>query len=293
MKKFSFAAAIAVAAMMASCGNGTPKADMRENVDTLSYAMGMMQSQGLKEYATQRLGVDSIYMDEFIKGINDGANASNNKKKAAYYEGVKIGSQVSQQIISGMNQELFNADSTKTVSLKNFLAGFISGTTGKGNLMTTDEANALVQRLRKEVKAQYMEEKYGEWKKENIVYLAEIAKKEGVQKLSEGVYYKVIEEGKGAIPTNENTVEVDYEGKLINDTIFDSSYKRGESTKFRTTQVITGWSEALTHMPVGSKWKVYISADKGYGERHAGDIMPFSTLIFTIELKSIVDENKK
>ncbi len=292
MKKFSFAAAIAAAAMMASCGNGTPKADMRENVDTLSYAMGMMQSQGLKEYATQRLGVDSIYMDEFIKGINDGANAGEDKKKNAYYAGVQIGQQVSQQMINGMNMELFSGDSTKSVSLQNFLAGFIGGTTDN-TLMTSDEANALVQRLMKEVKAQYMSEKFGDWKQENIDYLANVAKKEGVQKLSEGVYYEVITEGTGAIPAEGNTVEVDYEGRMINDSIFDSSYKRGESAKFRTTQVISGWSEALTHMPVGSKWKVYISADKAYAERTAGDIKPFSTLIFTIELKSIVEEEKK
>ncbi len=293
MKKFSFAAAIAVAAMMASCGNGTPKADLRENVDTLSYAMGMMQSQGLKEYATQRLSVDSVYMSEFIKGINDGANAGDDKKKAAYYAGIQIGQQVAQQIITGMNQDLFSGDSSKTVSLKNFLAGFIGGTTQEGLLMTSDDANALVQRLMQEVKTQYMAEKYGDWKQQNIDYLAEVAKKEGIQKLSDGVYYEVITEGKGAIPAAGNTVEVDYEGRMINDSIFDSSYKRGESAKFRTTQVIPGWSEALTHMPVGSKWKVYISTDKGYAERTAGEIKPFSTLIFTIELKSIVEEEKK
>ncbi len=292
MKKFSFAAAVAAAAMMASCGTGTPKADLRENVDTLSYAMGMVQSNGLKEYATQRLGVDSVYMSEFIKGINDGANAGEDKKKSAYYAGVQIGQQVSQQIVNSMNMELFSGDSTKTVSLKNFLAGFIGGTT-ENTLMTTGEAQALVQRLMQEVKAQYMAEKFGDWKQENIDYLAEVAKKEGVQKLSDGVYYEVITEGTGAIPAEGNTVEVDYEGRMINDSIFDSSYKRGESAKFRTTQVISGWSEALTHMPVGSKWKVYISSDKGYAERTAGDIKPFSTLIFTIELKSIVEEEKK
>ncbi len=254
--------------------------------------MGMVQSNGLKEYATQRLGVDSVYMSEFIKGINDGANAGEDKKKSAYYAGVQIGQQVSQQIVNSMNMELFSGDSTKTVSLKNFLAGFIGGTT-ENTLMTTGEAQALVQRLMQEVKAQYMAEKFGDWKQENIDYLAEVAKKEGVQKLSDGVYYEVITEGTGAIPAEGNTVEVDYEGRMINDSIFDSSYKRGESAKFRTTQVISGWSEALTHMPVGSKWKVYISSDKGYAERTAGDIKPFSTLIFTIELKSIVEEEKK
>ena len=140
MRKLTFAAIAAVLTVVvyASCGNGTPKANLRSDVDTVSYAIGMAQTQGLKDYLVGRLGVDTAYMDEFIKGLNEGANAGDDKKKAAYYAGIQIGQQISNQMVKGINHELFGEDSTKTISLKNFMAGFISGTTGKGGLMTVD-----------------------------------------------------------------------------------------------------------------------------------------------------------
>ena len=92
MKKFTFAAIAAVAAIMiSSCGNGTPKANLKSDIDTVSYAIGMAQTQGLKDYLVGRLGVDNAYIDELIKGLNEGANAGDDKKKAAYFDGVVIG----------------------------------------------------------------------------------------------------------------------------------------------------------------------------------------------------------
>ena len=287
MKKFSILAAVALAAIMGSCTNGTPTANLKDDVDTLSYAIGLAQTQGLKEYLTQRMGVDTTYIDEFIKGLNEAANAGDNKKKAAYYAGLQIGQQVSQQMIKGINYEVFGDDSTRTISLKNFMAGFISGTTGKNGLMTVDEAAATAQTKMQEVKEKFMAEKFGDWKKQCEDYMAEVAKKEGIQELGDGVYYEVITEGKGAIPADTSRVSVNYEGKLLNDTIFDSSYKRGEPAKFRCNQVIPGWTKALTKMPVGSTWMVYIPQEQAYGEREAGKISPYSCLIFKIELLGI------
>ena len=287
MKKFSILAAIVVAAIMGSCTNGTPKANLKDDVDTLSYAFGIAQSRGLKEYLAQRLDVDTTYIDEFIKGLNEGANAGDNKKKAAYYAGIQIGQQISQQMVKGINYEIFGEDSTRTISLKNFMAGFISATNGKGTLMTMDEATSTVEVMMPLVKAKAMEEKYGDWKKQCEDYMAEVAKKEGIQELGDGIYYEVLTEGTGAIPANTNRVEVNYEGKLLNDTIFDSSYQRGEPMKFRCNQVIPGWTKALTKMPVGSTWMVYIPQEQAYGEREAGKITPFSCLIFKIELLGI------
>ena len=86
MKKLFFGALVAcAAATFVGCGNSTPKADLKTDVDTMSYAMGMSQTQGLKEFMVERMGVDTAYMDDFIKGLNDGANAGDDKKKAAYY----------------------------------------------------------------------------------------------------------------------------------------------------------------------------------------------------------------
>ncbi len=288
MKKLSIAFVAIVVAIMASCGNGTPKANLKNDIDTLSYAIGMAQSTGLRGYLVNRMGVDTAYIDEFIKGLNDGANAGDDKKKTAYYAGLQIGQQVSQQLVKGVNYELFGEDSTQTISLRNFLAGFISGTTEKGGLMTRDEAQDVAQQKMTEIKREQLEKVYGDWRRENEAFLQNIAKQEGVKQLTDGVYYSIITEGTGEIPSDTCKVEVDYEGRLINDTVFDSSYKRGEPMKVRCNQLIPGWTDALTHMPVGSKWTVYISADKGYGERQAGEIKPFSTLIFTMELKSVV-----
>ncbi len=288
MKKLSIAVAIAVVAIMTSCGNGTPKANLNDNIDTLSYAIGMAQSTGLRNYLVQRMGVDTLYLDEFIKGLNDAVNAGDDKKKTAYYAGLQIGQQVSQQIYKGINHELFGNDSTQTISLSNFVAGFVSGTLEKGGLMTQENAQQTAQRIMDEIKAEQMEKLYGDWRRENEAFMNRIAKQEGVEKLSDGVYYEVLEEGTGSIPEATDRVRVDYEGKLINDTVFDSTYKRGEPGELYCNRVIKGWGEALASMPVGSKWKVYISADKGYGEREAGDIKPFSALVFTIELKEII-----
>ena len=289
MKKITFAAIAAVATvMMYSCGNGTPKANLKSDVDTVSYAIGMAQTQGLKDYLVGRLGVDTTYMDEFIKGLNEGANAGDDKKKAAYYAGIQIGQQISSQMVKGINHELFGDDSTKTISLKNFMAGFVAGTTGKDALMTVDSASVVAQTMMRSIKAKLMEKEFGPNKKAGEDFLKANAKKEGVVTLPSGLQYKVLKEGKGALPKDTSRVKVHYEGRTIDGKVFDSSYKRGEATDFRANQVIPGWTEALTHMPAGSTWEVYIPQELAYGERQQGaDIKPFSMLIFKIELLEV------
>ena len=289
MKKFTFAAIAAVAAvMMWSCGNGTPSANLKSDVDTVSYAIGMAQTQGLKDYLVSRLGVDTAYMDDFIKGLNEGANAGDDKKKAAYYAGIQIGQQISSQMVKGINHELFGDDSTKTISLKNFMAGFIAGTVGKGGLMTVDSAQQLAQDMMRQIKAKSMEKEFGPNKKAGEDFLAKNAKAEGVQVLPSGVQYKVLKEGTGAVPSDTSLVKVNYEGKTLEGKVFDSSYQRNQPANFRANQVIKGWTEALTHMPAGSVWEVYIPQELAYGERQQGsDIKPFSMLIFKIELLEV------
>ncbi len=285
MKKLTLAAAVAVvAAGFMSCGNSTPKANLKNDVDTVSYAIGMAQSQGLKEYLVRGLGVDTAYLDEFYRGLNTGVNAGDDKKKAAYYAGIQIGQQISNQMLKGINHELFGDDSTKTISLKNFMAGFISGTSGKDGIMTADQAQTVARIKMAAIKAKSMEQQYGENKKAGEKYLADYAKKAGVKKLGKGVLYKVIKEGTGEMPTDTSWVRVHYEGKTIDGKVFDSSYKRNEPVALRANQVIPGWTEALTHMPVGSVWEVVIPQDQAYGDRETSEIKPFSTLVFKIEL---------
>lgn len=281
-------------ATLSSCGNSTPKADLQNEIDTVSYAIGMTNSQGLKDYLATTMGVDTTYMDEFIKGLNEGINIGDDKKMVAYYSGIQIGQQVSNQMVSTIEQQLFGQDSTQHLSMKNFMAGFIAGTTGKNGIMGMEQAQILGQTKTEAIKSKTIEKEYGPNKEAGEKWLAENAKKEGVVTLPDGLQYKVITMGEGEKPLKEQKVSVKYEGKMINGTVFDSSYKRNpQTTEFRCDQVIKGWTEALQLMPVGSKWELYIPQELAYGERQAGQIKPFSTLIFTVELVDIVKENPK
>ena len=286
MKKITILAAIAAVAGLASCTAQAPKANLKTELDSLSYSIGMAQTQGLKGYLVGRMDVDTAYMADFIKGVTEGANKSG-KKETAYMAGLQIGQQIANQMMKGINQELFAGDSTKTISKENFLAGFIAGTLEKGGLMTMETAQAYTQTAMEAIKAKAMEEKYADNKAAGEKFLAENKTKEGVKTTPSGLQYKVITEGKGEIPADTCKVKVNYKGTLIDGTEFDSSYKRNEPMTFRANQVIKGWTEALTMMPVGSKWELYIPQELAYGSRDQGQIKPFSTLIFEVELLGI------
>lgn len=289
MKKLTFMALAAIIAMgIASCGKSTPKANLETGEDSLAYAIGIAQSSnGLKEYLVQQYGVDSTYADEFIKGLNDGVNAGDNKKKAAYFAGIQIGQQVANQMIKGINHEIYGEDSTKTISVKNLLAGFVSGYTGKNGLMTTEQANIFAQSKMQEIKAKNMESQYGPNKKKGEDFLAKNKSAKDVKVLPSGVQYRIIKPGTGAMPTDTSSVTVNYEGKTLDGKVFDSSYKRGEPAKFKLNQVIKGWGDALKNMPAGSTWEVWIPQDLAYGSQDMGEIKPFSCLYFKIELISV------
>ena len=291
MKKVSIFMAIAAAASLASCTAQAPKANLKSDIDSLSYSIGMAQTQGLKGYLTGRLDVDTAYMADFIKGLNEGANKTS-KKDIAYMAGLQIGQQISNQMMKGINQELFAGDSTKTIGKDNFMAGFIAGTLEKGGVMTMEAAQEYTRTAMETIKAKAMEEKYADNKAAGEKFLAENKTKEGVKTTESGLQYKVITEGKGEIPADTCKVKVNYKGTLIDGTEFDSSYKRNEPATFRANQVIKGWTEALTMMPVGSKWELYIPQELAYGSRESGQIKPFSTLIFEVELVGIEKDKK-
>ena len=128
----------------------------------------------------------------------------------------------------------------------------------------------------------------GEAKAAGEAFLAENAKREGVKVTESGLQYEVIEATIGQKPKATDKVRVHYEGTLIDGTVFDSSYKRGESITFGLNQVIAGWTEGLQLMSIGSKYKLYLPYQLAYGERGAGaNISPYAALIFTVELLGI------
>ena len=280
------AAMVIAAASFTACNNGAPKASLNTDVDSLSYAIGVAQTQGFKEYLVGQLNVDTAYLDDFFKGVSEAAqNDENNKKQAAYYAGLQLGMQLNQGMKRSLNYELFQNDSTQTMSMKNFLAGFITAVKGEKTLMTVEQAQQSVQPLIDQIKARSMEKLYGENKKAGVAFLEKKAKEEGVQRLPSGVLYKVIKQGNGACPTDTSTITCNYEGRLINDSIFDSSYKREKPMTVRLNTLIKGWGEAMKQMPAGSTWEVYIPQELAYGPRQQGQLIkPFSALVFKIEL---------
>lgn len=288
MKKVTFLMALAVAAGMASCTAQSPKADLKTDIDSLSYAIGMARTEGLDQYLAQQ-GIDSTQMADFLKGFNEGASKTS-KKDVAYMAGLQIGQMVGKQWVEGLNQQIFGNDSTSTqsISRENLLAGFVAGVIGKGGAMDMLKAQEYMRTQMDAIKEKATAERYADNKAAGEKFLAENKTKEGVVTTPSGLQYKIITKGTGAIPADTSKVKVNYKGTLIDGTEFDSSYKRKEPATFRADQVIKGWTEALTMMPVGSKWELYIPQELAYGSRETGgQIKPFSALIFEVELLDI------
>lgn len=283
MKKFIMIAAVAASAMAFTACNGGGSAKLNDEVDSLAYNLGVAQADGLKMYMTGQLGVDSAYIEEFIKGMKEGAINEADPKKEAYMQGLTVGKQV-QQMAKGLSNEVYAGDSTQSVNVNILLAGLIDGLKKKANI-TAEEAQAAFEAKLDPIRNANTEKQYAENKAAGEKYLADNKKKEGVKVLPSGVQYKVLVAGDGAVPTDTTTVKVNYEGKLVDGTVFDSSYERNQPFEVNLAQprVIAGWVEVLKLMPAGSKWEVTIPYEMAYGSQNMGQIKPFSTLIFTIE----------
>ena len=171
MRKSFAAAAVALTALLAGCGKGTPKADLNNEQDTLAYAFGMTRGDNLKEYLVRSLDMDTTYMDEFIKGLSQGMNADDDKKKEAYLIGMNMGMQVKNELVKGLNYELFGDDTTRSVSINNMLAGLVSGATKKDQKLTSEEAGETFNRLLQKIKKAELANNYAGWKKENEDFL--------------------------------------------------------------------------------------------------------------------------
>lgn len=285
MKKLFMMAAIAAVTGLSvvSCDNSS-SVKLNDDVDSLVYDLGIAQSEGLKQYMSMQLGVDTTYLDEFIKGMKEGALNEADPKKEAYMKGIEVGKQI-QQMSEGVTREVYGEDSTKTVNVNVLLGGVISGLKGQAT-KTAEQAYTDFQNNLQPIKDARMEKEFGANKAEGEKYLKDNAKKEGVKQTKSGLQYKVLVEGDGELPAADATVKVNYEGRLIDGTVFDSSYQRNQPFEVDLAQprVIAGWVEVLKMMPAGSKWEVTIPQELAYGSQNMGQIKPFSTLVFTIEV---------
>ena len=206
----------------------------------------------------------------------------NDVDSTSYALGVLIAQQNKQSLETVPGGDLINIDL--------LAAAFRQVLKGDSTLVNPNEANELVSNF-----FQKMSEKVAQDNlEEGNAFLEKNKAREGVTTTESGLQYEVIKEGTGPKPTAEDVVKVHYHGTLINCKVFDSSVDRGEPAQFPVGGVIPGWVEALQLMPVGSKWKIYLPASLGYGERGAGgNIQPNTTLIFEVELLEIVSSMDK
>lgn len=242
-----------------------------------SYAAGVAQSSSLAQFLAQRSGVDSAHIKDFVEGLSKEVSADEAAKLRALLASIDIKKQMP-QIVQSMNQQATGKGDTTYVDATIFLKGLTEGLL-KSNTLSADSATKIEQ--------QQYDYHTQQLKTRNADFLKNYAKQKGVKSTASGLLYKVIKEGDGAMPTDTSEVEVHYEGKLVDGTVFDSSYKRGETATFAVNQVIKGWSEAVKLMKVGAEYEVCLPYEIAYGERGTRGIPPYSTLIFKIELKGI------
>ena len=256
------------------------------SVDTFSYLLGMANSNGLKAYLSQRMGIDTAYVEDFLKGFQQKELTEADKREKARLAGMEIREQVETQVWSNANRQI--DDSVDVLNHEQFIKGFQNGIFPVDTTFSMDSAQSRVQKQMAYYHKVKMEKKYGANRVAGEQFLKLNAKQDSVQTTASGLQYKVITMGTGEKPQKTDRVKVDYEGRLIDGTVFDSSYKRGKPATFPVGQVIAGWTEALCMMPVGSKWEVYVPQELGYGDREQQKIPPFSCLVFTVELHEIV-----
>ncbi|MDF1683338.1 MAG: FKBP-type peptidyl-prolyl cis-trans isomerase [Legionellaceae bacterium] len=178
-----------------------------------------------------------------------------------------------------------------------FAKGVSDGMSGGKLLMTEAEMKKVLGDFEKELmdkRSNELNKQAEENKKKGEAFLKANATKEGVVTLASGLQYKIIKAGTGVKPTTEDTVTVEYTGRLLNGEVFDSTEKAGKPVSFKLTQVIPGWTEALQLMPKGSTWEVYIPSKLAYGSRNVGGaIGPNETLVFNVHLVDVKSEAKK
>lgn len=260
--------------IIAKCPKSAKTLELNSYNDSLNYAFGYLNGGQIKVYL---LADDTTgnAMEEFIENVNKGLKTDVRNPQIVAM-GKNVGKAIREQEPVGL-LGIAGIETDFDMIKQGFINGLYNYTEQMDMQTAGQYVEATVSRL-----------KYGETKAEGEKFLQENKLREGVQETASGLQYEVLVQGKGLKPTAESTVKVHYEGTLIDGTVFDSSYQRGEPIEFPLNGVIKGWTEGLQLMPVGSKYKLYIPSELGYGERGAGQsIPPFATLIFTVELLEI------
>ena len=223
-----------------------------------------------------REGVDSAYLNDAVCGLMAKYNEEAVKGKVAYAAGLKIGQMNATNVIPSLNKMATGKADSAYIDRDLFVKGLGQGVLKQPTSTSEEQALAIIER-----QTAYIRQRDSI---ANADFLSKNKRVPGVITSKSGLQYKILKEGTGATPSDTSQVEVNYEGRLIDGTVFDSSYKRGQSATFGCNQVIKGWTEALTMMKEGDVWELYIPYNLAYGERGNQSIPPYATLIFKVEL---------
>ena len=272
-----------------SCNAQAPKANLKTDIDSLSYAQGVLQASELDGLFSQ-FDIQEENKAAFLKGFQESFSIKSDDKKAnAELIGKLVGWELGTRMFPRLNEQLFGNDSTQTLSKNNFLAGyFAEANDSEKILISSEEAEEYAMKIVDKIRLERLEIEFAPEKKENTDFLADNKSQAGVVTLPSGLQYKVLVEGTGAKPSVTDKVKVHYHGTNVKGEVFDSSVERGEPIVFPLEGVINGWKEGLQQMPVGSKYILYVPYDLAYGpERRSDKIGNFATLIFEVELLGI------
>lgn len=285
MKKIISSIAVISALVFATSCTNSANVKVETSADSLAYAAGIVNSDGLVDHITTRLMIDPEYIPQVLDGIKESFKSSSPADDAKNL-GRQLGSQLKNQILPYINETIYPAGND-SLDADIFLSAFLAAVNEEETLMDATVANAYFRTESEKVRSANMEAAYADNKEAGLAFLEANKSVEGVQVTESGLQYKVVKMGKGKKPSATDRVKVHYHGTLIDGKVFDSSVERGEPALFALNQVIPGWTEGLQLMPVGSKFTFYIPSELAYGDRETGEIKPFSALIFEVELLGI------
>ncbi len=255
--------------------------------DKASYALGALIAMDLKENKS------IVEYEQLFKGLKDVF-----ENNTIAYSDEEMVSALSNQVDPEISLQSyargyamannFKNQNLGTISTSKFIVGINDVRNGKTLSQSAEELKEIVTTFQQNS----MQKMQLEEKKRGLRFLAENAKKEGVQTTPSGLQYKVIQKGTGKEPSTVENVLVHYTGKLINGKVFDSSIERGEPARFAINAVIPGWTEGVLLMHEGAKYQFFIPYDLAYGEVGSGQIPPYATLIFDVELLKVISKPK-
>ncbi|MCM1078198.1 MAG: FKBP-type peptidyl-prolyl cis-trans isomerase [Bacteroidales bacterium] len=264
-----------------------PIVSLQSKADSVSYAAGKSFTAGMMPYVTGQLNVDTAYIADFLGGLRKGLYEDETPQMKAEAAGRQIAQMVKERMMPDLRTQLGDTDTPLNEQM--FKRAFADAVENDNSVLSLEESSKYFEASIKAIN----DKKTEAAKAKGKAWLEENAKKDGVKMLPSGLQYKVITEGNGPVAKGDDDVVVKYEGKLIDGTVFDSSYTRNpQTTTFKPGQVIKGWTEALCMMPQGSVWELYIPENLGYGGRSQGKIPAYSTLIFKVEVVEVKEAVK-